>query len=246
MATDTQINANRSNAQASTGPRTDAGKYRSSRNATALGLFTARDFVRPSEREEYDALSAALRADLNPEGALEETFAAAIIGASWRLRRCATIEARMAGPAYGFDDLDHASLDAILDPMVADESTQRLQFSVDRARAQAHNLLRRSLTELRRLQTQRQIRHEIFEGNPDAPDPDLTSYDDVSVALDRLDRARLRNKQQADSAIRDAVMAPVPSPAPASAGAQLASFCKQPALHENPVASEPAPEDIGR
>jgi hypothetical protein len=123
-------------------------------NAVTFGLFTNRDFVLPNENEEYAALSSALRAELNPQGTLEETFATAILGATWRLRRCAAVEARMALAANEADALD---------PMEADEPTRRLQISIDRSRAQAHNLLRRSLTELRRLQTQRNIRVELFD-----------------------------------------------------------------------------------
>ena len=48
MATDSQINANRENAQHSTGPKTPEGKQRSSLNATKFGL-TGRTVVLPSE-----------------------------------------------------------------------------------------------------------------------------------------------------------------------------------------------------
>jgi hypothetical protein len=101
------------------------------------------DFVRAEERDEYSQLVAGLRAQLNPEGALEEVFVAAIIGASWRLRRCARVEARMLETCA-------------LDPM-EDDSTTPLQNSVDRARAQYHNILRRSIAELRGLQTQKSL-----------------------------------------------------------------------------------------
>ena len=59
-----QIEANRRNAQQSTGPRTEAGKAISSRNALKSGLFTAQDFVRPEETEEYAETLATLRAEL--------------------------------------------------------------------------------------------------------------------------------------------------------------------------------------
>ena len=60
MATDSplsaqKLSANRKNAQRSTGPRTAAGKAASARNATTLGLFTKRDYVRSTERAEYRA-----------------------------------------------------------------------------------------------------------------------------------------------------------------------------------------------
>jgi hypothetical protein len=119
------------------------------------------DFVRPEERDEYLQLVAGLRAQLRPEGALEEVFAEAIIGATWRLRRCSRIEARMANTC---------ALDAM-----EDDSASRLQISIDRARTQAHNILRRSMAELRLLQTERSIRFEVFGPN-DTSVCDLTSY----------------------------------------------------------------------
>jgi hypothetical protein len=188
-------------------------------NAVTFGLFTHRDFVLPNENEEYAALSSALRAELNPQGTLEETFATAILGATWRLRRCAAVEARMALAANEADALD---------PMEADEPTRRLQISIDRSRAQAHNLLRRSLTELRRLQTQRNIRVELFDDAPTPPAPDLTNYDEVLAALDRGDRARLRLKQQARMEIVDAIMAPMPHANPRKSPEPLDSFCNEP------------------
>jgi hypothetical protein len=134
------------------------------------------DFVRPEQRDEYLQLVAGLRAQLKPEGALQEVFAAAIVGASWRLRRCARIEARMAETCA-------------LDPM-EDDSAGRLQLSVDRARAQSHNILRRSMAELRQLQTERSIRFEVFGPN-DTSVCDLTSYREVGKFLTDHDRGKL-------------------------------------------------------
>ena len=96
-----------------------------------------------------------LMSDLAPEGILEETFATEIMGATWRLRRCRLIE-----EAFGaIDDLD-------FDPAL-DDRTEKQQRSVDRARAQSHLILRRSIAELRKLQTQRAILAHVDD--PDIP-----------------------------------------------------------------------------
>src|SRR5580700_9005582 len=107
---------------------------------------TARDFIREGEQKEYTRTLRSLMAELSPEGVLEETFAAEIMGAHWRLRRCRLVESSFAGSA-------------VLDPMV-DDLTEKEQKSVDRARAQSHNILRRSISELRKLQKQRLEVHE--------------------------------------------------------------------------------------
>jgi hypothetical protein len=128
--------------RSSSGPRTEEGKARSSRNALKFGLFSAHDFIRSDEEEDEHAdILTSLMDELAPEGAVEETFALEIMGATWRLRRCRLIE-----EAFGrVEDLN-------FDPMM-DERTEKQQKSVDRARAQSHLILRRSLAELRRLQT---------------------------------------------------------------------------------------------
>jgi len=123
----------------STGPKTEAGKARSSRNSIKSGLFTAHDFVREGEEEEHAGIISSLMAELAPEGPFEEVFAIEIAGATWRLRRCRLVE-----ESFGrIENLD-------LDPMI-DERTEKQQKSVDRARAQSHLILRRSLAELRKL-----------------------------------------------------------------------------------------------
>jgi hypothetical protein len=167
------------------------------------------DFVRPEERDEYSQSVAGLRAQLKPEGALEEVFTEAIIGATWRLRRCARIEARMAETCA-------------LDPM-EDDSASRLQNSIDRARAQSHNILRRSMAELRQLQTERSIRFEVF-GPDDTSVRDLTSYREVGKFLTDHDRGKLlARKLDGIDTIASVMRLPTDSPAAGSG-----SFCKTP------------------
>jgi hypothetical protein len=126
------------------------------------GIYAARDFIREGEEAEYTDTVLALMEQLQPEGVLEETFAKEIMGATWRLRRCRLIE-----EAFGtIDDLD-------FDPMM-DERTEKQQKTVDRARAQAHLILRRSLAELKKLQAGRQPKP--------TPKPDEDSLNDMSMA----------------------------------------------------------------
>jgi len=129
---------------------TGQSKARSSRNALTFGLVTMNDFVRDNEAEDYTKICTSLWKELTPEGTLEQNFTTEIVSATWRLRRC-----RMADEALG--------LISTADPLCSDPmlsaATEKQQKSVDRARAQAHNVLRRSIAELRALQTERTIRH---------------------------------------------------------------------------------------
>jgi hypothetical protein len=144
MATENQINANRNNSQLSTGPNTEAGKSTVSQNALKTGLFSRSAFIRPDELPRYNAIHEALTTDLSPHGPLEENLVTEIIRASWRLERCADVEAAFL-------------VDTTLDPMANDNFSYR-QNNVDRARAHSHRIIMRTLAELRRLQTERHAR----------------------------------------------------------------------------------------
>src|SRR5271163_1097191 len=144
--------------RSSTGPNTEAGKSKSSRNAIRTGLYAARDFVRPEEEEEYAQTLIKLMDELTPENSVEQTFATEIMGATWRLRRCRLIEENFSSIA-----------DLNFDPMI-DDRTEKQQKSVDRARAQSHLIFRRSLDELRKLQKVRIIPEQIAD-QPPTPKP---------------------------------------------------------------------------
>jgi hypothetical protein len=148
MATAAQIAANQSNAQASTGPRTAEGKARSASNAVSFGLFSNRGLVHPEETEEHNQLRAGLAEELKPDTILEHAFAAQILHAMWRLRRCALVEETLAERTGGIDPMDNPE-------------TLPTQTAIDRARAQSNVALRRSMAELRRLQTERYLRAEL-------------------------------------------------------------------------------------
>jgi hypothetical protein len=133
-----------------TGPRTEEGKAISSHNALKNGLYAKENFVLPDERDEYSQHYLYLMEELSPEGFLEQVFAEEIFSANWRLRRCRLVEATLATRSLEDENFDENQLD-------------RKQRSIDRARAAAYGILRRSMVELRRLQTERRIRLELNE-----------------------------------------------------------------------------------
>jgi uncharacterized protein YecA (UPF0149 family) len=135
MSSTAQILANRRNAERSTGPVTAEGKARVSQNATRLGLFSVANFVRPEELDIFSEFESGYLAELSPATPLEQTLAREMVQAAWRLRRCAGLE--IAPPET-----------------MTDEELDRLQTSIDRARAAAQRTFHRSLRELRRLQSE--------------------------------------------------------------------------------------------
>jgi len=86
--------ASRVNGARSRGPRTAAGKARSSRNALRHGLCARAHLLLPDENPAtFRAFAAALLAELAPEGALQTVLAERVAVAAWRLARADRLEA---------------------------------------------------------------------------------------------------------------------------------------------------------
>jgi hypothetical protein len=165
-----QIEANRRNAQKSTGPRTEEGKLRSAMNATIHGL-TANALILendPDERiEDFMKLHGELIVSLKPVGQLEQLLVGRIAVGHWRLNRAYRYEARCVFaarkglvvpasrlPAVG-GAADPAAADARPDPASivlpdapALDSLLRYEALIDRE-------LNRTLTQLTRVQAAR-------------------------------------------------------------------------------------------
>jgi hypothetical protein len=87
-----QIDANRRNAQKSTGPQTVEGKQRSRRNALRHGL-TADTVIGVLENaEDYAALEAALVAEYRARSYIAHELVVRLASVLWRLRRATAIE----------------------------------------------------------------------------------------------------------------------------------------------------------
>ena len=95
MATQKQIDANRRNAQKSTGPRSPEGKASSSMNALKSGLHAESELLPYEDAATYDALIARFYADHNPATALECEYLDEIIYCTWILRRLRRAEAQL-------------------------------------------------------------------------------------------------------------------------------------------------------
>jgi len=92
-----QLEANKRNAQRSTGPRTPAGKARIKFNALRHGLL-AKSVILPirsrsEKRSHFDALLEQLIDELKPVGILEDMLVEKIAVSYWRLRRALRAEA---------------------------------------------------------------------------------------------------------------------------------------------------------
>ena len=87
-----QIEANRRNAQLSSGPVTGEGKRRSRRNAVRHGLTAETVIDALEDAEEYAAFEMAITADYDAQSAVERELVLRLASLLWRLRRATAIE----------------------------------------------------------------------------------------------------------------------------------------------------------
>ncbi len=109
--------ANRRNAQLSTGPKTEEGKSRSRQNALKHGILASDLLITEGAGAEdsasFDELLGALSQDLEPVGALEEILVQKIAKCCWRERRAQRCEAGLIRRAFISEPTD---LEAALHP----------------------------------------------------------------------------------------------------------------------------------
>src|ERR1700733_3889633 len=91
-SSDRKINANRSNASHSTGPRSSAGKAKSRMNALKHGLRAEQVVIPGEDPRAFEAECAAWSADWQPKPPPRAILVERAAATSWRLRRCVRIE----------------------------------------------------------------------------------------------------------------------------------------------------------
>src|SRR5580698_9686413 len=92
MISERQLEANRSNARRSTGPKTEEGRNRSRMNALRHGLTGQVTTMTDEDRDAHELFSKSLIKDLAPDGAMEIQLAQRVATDSWRLNRISAIE----------------------------------------------------------------------------------------------------------------------------------------------------------
>src|SRR5262245_31660315 len=90
---DARRRANAANARRSTGPRSPTGKARSSQNAYRHGLYARARVVAACEEAGFRDWLGQWHDDYRPDGTAETNAIDRAAHASWKLRRCAEVEA---------------------------------------------------------------------------------------------------------------------------------------------------------
>ena len=153
MATQKQIQANRLNAQKSTGPRSVEGKARASMNALKTGIDAKTQLIRGETWTALEELSDEYYARFRPTAPEQRMLVDTLIDCEWLLRRFRAVETQLWEKAYDIFDITLGQ--AYTDKC---DEFSRLQRRIDMTQPNYRN----ALQELQRLQAE-----------ASAPDPEL-------------------------------------------------------------------------
>ena len=155
---------NKANAQKSTGPRTDAGKQRSSLNALRHGL-TGHTIVLPTEDQAaYQRHSQAFLDEYRPQGATETQLVQSITDIAWQLNRAAAVETNLF--SLGITESEerirasHPDAEAALAMALAYREHNRAFANIGIYRQRLAREFERTLILLRQIQTERRASEE--------------------------------------------------------------------------------------
>jgi hypothetical protein len=151
MATQNQIEANRRNAEHSTGPRTPEGKAASSMNALQSGIHAESSVIPGEDAAALAALTERFYQDCRPQTIIESTLVDNIIRASWRLRRFDRIDAELL--IYKIEDTNYPSPNAPVGK--AFDHNSSTQSRLQRRINDTSRLQREAIQDLQRIQAAR-------------------------------------------------------------------------------------------
>ena len=202
MISEKQLEANRRNAQRSTGPKTDEGKQHSSRNNLRHGLTGHISLLPTEDRQAHDAFCDELSGSLNPETPMERQFALSIAEDSWRLNRARAIETNIFALGQEGERREIQVALAYARTFKAEANQfQLLTIYEQRINRNMH----RNLQELKALQAERREQSEraleeaqllaqqsLLNGLPYDPAKDgfVFSNAEINLAIDRSNRLR--------------------------------------------------------
>src|SRR5579883_3029570 len=143
MVSEKRIEANRRNAQRSTGPRSIDGRARSSMNALRHGITGQVSIMNEEDRVAHDKFVQELIAGLKPEGAVELQFASVIAEDFWRLQRIRAVENDIFALGNFSDaadiDVDHPEVHTSIAPKISSVSPSSSSASIAPSRKIANS-----------------------------------------------------------------------------------------------------------
>ena len=170
MSTQAQIDANRRNAQKSTGPKTPEGRAAVRLNGVKHGLTAETLILAGESTEDFEAMLDAFESEHQPETALEATLVRQAAMCAWRLQRVYRAEAGFFRSSEQEIKDDDERLATIFQKDVPRPGfwTGTLAY-LTRYEAHIERALYRALAELRRLRADRQKNLTIQSQSAVAP-----------------------------------------------------------------------------
>lgn len=148
MTTQKQLDANRLNAQQSTGPKSLEGKAAVSKNPLKHGVFSRQVVLEGESKKEFEALKIEFYEQFRPEGLLEQLFCERALAAAWRLSRITQMESML------IDCAARGSCSGGIIEVLAGCQGDELAL-LSRYEISLEKILFRSLAELKALQTEK-------------------------------------------------------------------------------------------
>ena len=226
MATQSQIDANRQNAQKSTGPRTEAGKAVSRFNALKTGIHAESEVIPGEDPAELEKLADDYHQRFVPATPEEGFLVDSLVDADWQMRRLRKARAQLwvhelkdaARTTFGGGLQEECPLGDVFDR--AKDNFVRLYRIIQAAERSYY----RALHELTRLQSTRAANSNLQPLAP-VPEPPAPGFQPSSPASE-------------SPAAASGHKAPQPqNPAPAGPDSDLGSFRPNPPLPEPGLSS---------
>jgi len=218
MSSKAQINANRQNAQKSTGPRTDEGKATVSQNAVKHGLF-AESVIKGENPADYEVFHKKMLAELAPVGLVEAVLADRIASLWWRLKRAERMQNQAIDVMIARDEPSplsqrlHNSLPKDLQEIDYDTRAAGPELVLGRAiikdysysrvldrmilyERRIENSLNKAMRELERRQMIRQVEQQYAEQELSIPIPINDNRDVAATRSPREKNSELKKQSQ--------------------------------------------------
>ncbi|MFN7933831.1 MAG: hypothetical protein U0R19_10910 [Bryobacteraceae bacterium] len=177
MSSQSQIDANRANAQHSTGPRSEAGKAAVSQNATRHGLSSKYLPLSEAERPLFEELEANLRQQIIPTGALQESIFMELAAGIWKR----SVVNRLLAEAT-------SNTDSLFDEEPSDRVRKLQRHKADQDRA-----VNRAMRQLKELQT-----NAMLQASMPANSPGLADYVKITKQTQSLPQEPQESQQPED------------------------------------------------
>jgi hypothetical protein len=181
MSSDNQIQANRANAQKSTGPRSPAGKANSRLNALKTGIHATSPLIPGEDPEALEILTNIYYAQHKPNSQAQMVLLNSLIAAEWRLQRLQGIENRLweqelgKGGDVGEAFLRNPALERVQDKILAlerhyERQLRRLrEVQKEEAKAKADEDWAKRVKEIMQLSREGRLHERYSDPAPKPP-----------------------------------------------------------------------------